>query len=388
MNDFKVESPPVPSRSAFAGTRGGDSGYKVSDGGYAQEIKKLAVLLRGNKELGYIRQDTPAYVFAGKTIDEAMQIGRSNPDAFAAAQKDAPYILDKSDAANPRYKGTTADWKAVEEELNWVEKAWAEACGPEPGDFDSTIRDLADSAKALYDQSTGIQNSDPAWRSADQALTKWTSTAASNFRNNMWYRTPNIIRGQASVAAIMAHALAAERDTWVEHRRSLEDIAKKTITALNALKVDQPNNDNANLTILAGIFTMVAGVATIPFTGGVSTGAVIAGSATIAAGVATVGAGAAAHQTGKPREVPLGAATVSEVLLNMSSAMGGADADAKKNEGIICDGLRAAHDNITNAKAPPAEHDEKTYAPRDGFVIPRPALINETGRLPAPRIAT
>lgn len=202
----------------------------------------------------------------------------------------------------------------------------------------------------------------------------------------------------------MAHSLSAERDAWVEHRTSLKDVADKTIVALNAVKAEQADNANANLTILAGVFTVAAGALTIPVTGGVSTAAVGAGVATIAAAVVTVGAGAVAVQDPKRKEVPLGDDTVSGVLLNMASAGGTLNSDVQSVERDICDGLQSLYDRMTDNSSQEREADipddelpkgshvgqygEKSWTPQQKFVIPRPSMVADSDRLPDPPVKT
>lgn len=399
MNDFKIETESFPPRADFDGINaGGPSNY---GGGHAKEIKDLAVKIRGEYELHYIPLDSEVSWMAGKTYIDVIGGTDEQKEQFS---NNGPYAMtDEEPRTNRTYLGTAEQWAAIEKEFEWVEGWWTDQLGPEPDVFEDAIRNYANGAKALYDESTGVEAAGPSWADADRAIDLWISDAADVFRSNMWHRMPNIIRRQASVAGVLAHAMAAERDAWVQQRRTLEKIANKTKAALNAVKVEAPDNANGELTVLAGVATIAAGLLAIP-TGGASLAALGVAGATIGAGVFTVAAGEAAISEGERQKVDLGDDTVSGVLLNMASAGGYAMQRLRDDEDLIITGLQAVEDRMTDNSSQERENDipedeypkgsspgefgERTWTPAEKFVLPKPNVVDGAKNLPEPPIAT
>lgn len=390
-DDIPATLPDVPGDAEFAGTLGMPMDGAV--GGYAQTIRDLAVKVRGEYELNYIPQVSDVRWLAGLTYYEALEAMDSDDSKSSQFSDNGPYSMD----GDERYLGTNEQWSALYDEFEWVESFWAEAPGPEPSDFDSAVQDLVNSADALYNESTGVTSAQGPYFSASRAINLWSSGAATTFRDNIWYLIPNVIKRQAAVAGVMAHGLHATRVTWAQHRKSLKEIADKTIAALNAVEVEKPDNSEAALSILGGIVALAA----IPFSGG---GTIPVAAALFGAG-ASIYTGVNSLEEAKRNKVPLGDDTVSGVLSNMSSAVGTADRDAEANELDIINGLSAIYDRITDnsgkesvsSDIPPAElppgnqpgdYDEPTVTPRSKYVIPGPAFVGAAKKLPPPNIPT
>lgn len=391
MNDeIPATIPGVPGKDELSGTIAHPT---QMSGGYASEITNLAVTIRGEYELGYIPRFSEVSWLAGMTYEEFLTANEVDSAKGEQWHDNGPYAMDEND----RYLGTAEQWAALDSEFEWVHSLWVNAPGPEPSDFDSAVQDLDNSAKALYDESTGVQSSQGPYFSATRGIDLWISPAANAFRDNIWYRIPAVIQRQAAVAGVMAHGLHATRVTWAEHRKSLKEIAEKTITALNAVKVNEADNTEAGLSILGGIVALAA----IPFSGG---GTIPVAAALFGAG-ASIYTGVSSIEEDKRDKVPLGDSTVAGVLSNMSNAISRADADAEANELDIVDGLESVYDRITDDTSQesvasdtleeelppelrPGSFGEPTVTPRQKYIISRPAIVGGAGDLPAPNVPT
>lgn len=402
--EFQIESGDYPDRSEFDGVAaGGPSNYGY---GYARQIKDKAVEIRGTYELHYIPRDSEVHWAAGLCYNDILEMPQDKKDQWHEwGLKNGPYATHENHS-NPNlrpYLGTDAEWQAIEDEFDWVIDWWSEQIGPEPRSFESAISNYVTAGKALYDESTGVDAAGPSWADADRAIDLWISSAADTFRSNVWHRMPNIIRRQASVAGVLAHAMAAERDTWLEHRKNLKKIAEGTLTALDAVRAEPADNANANFTILGGVLTVAAGVLAIP-TAGASLAALGVAATTIAAGAFTVAAGAVALEDDQRRDVELGDDTVQGVLNNMVSAGSQARGQVDRDEAKIVDSLQATHDRMTDSSSSEREADipdeelpsgvqagdfgERTWTPREKFVLPVAPLVKDTKNLPEPPIPT
>lgn len=396
MSEFNAETPDFPKTEEFLG-----------GGGYADQIYKKAVKIRGEYELHYIPEDSEVSWAAGMTWNQILELPEDKQDQFWNYGMEHGGYATKDNGQPPSeqpYLGTAAEWQQVRDDLKWARDWWDDQLGPDPDTFDSTIKDYGNAAKALYDESSGVQAAGSNWYAAGNALEGWQSVAGRTFRNNVWYRMPSIVRRQSAVASILAHSIAAERDAWLQHRKTHKEFAEKTLTALDAVKVQAADNASAEQTILAGVFTAAAGMLAIPFTGGATTPMVLAGLSTAAAGVFTVAAGESTMKDDERKKVSLGDDNVSGVLINMASAGTNADMQVDDDEELIVESLMSVYerlsDNTSQESASdipaedlppgvqPGDMDEPTWTPREKFVFPRPNFVDAANDLPDPPIPT
>jgi hypothetical protein len=163
---------------------------------------------------------------------------------------------------------------------------------PDPAMFDAMLADLVSVLNGLGgpDPVSGV--SIPAnvelerMGGAAVALARWTGPAASRFRAGFLEPFPALVRNQFIVAAVLRAALAAQREIWVRARDDIDQIAEKTLDALDATADCTRNEWTITFTVVAS----VAALAVVPLSGGA------------ALAVSAVGAAAQVAAAGGPEE--------------------------------------------------------------------------------------
>ncbi len=391
MNDqMFAPSAPFTPREAFIGADG-----------YARQIHDLAYEVMGEHERGLIPLDSEVAWMAGKTYLDVMELARDDPEKADQFHRNGPYGMKEVGdmPLNNIYLGTAADWKEIEDAIDWVHGCWLENVGPDPDQFDTMVSSAADAATALYNEHTGVGSADAPYRSASTAVEGWESEAGRDFRDHYWYRLPGVIGNQAATAAVLAHGASAIRAAWSRHRADLEDIAKKTLAALEAVKTTSGADFSSFLTITGGLLSIAGGIIAIPASGGGSLALAGAG-VSIVSGAITVAQGTVGSEGEDTQEVPLGGETVQSVLFNMSSAVASAKAEITGADRTIAKGLNGVYDTVCSGETahdsgvdtsdlpdqyqPPA--DGLTY--RDLYVFPAPLIVGPSQELPEPPMAT
>lgn len=214
---------------------------------------------------------------------------------------------------------------------------------PKPASFDSMIGQIDDALKVL---SSGESNKNPvndAPYFANPALDKlggtevyiadWSGGAASTFVDEWVVPFRSINKNQFIIASVLQGALQANKAMWAAAQSDIDQIAHKTIVALDQLDVGLPCNPNG-WSVTFTVVSSVASVAAIPLTGGAS------------AAVTAVGAAAAiAGEAGPPgggSEVSFGGEKTEEIIGNMRDAVSRLYHDIADTEWLI---WKALHDS-------------------------------------------
>jgi hypothetical protein len=108
------------------------------------------------------------------------------------------------------------------------------------------------------------------------ALAHWTGPAAVQFRKSFLEPLPALVRNQFIVAAVLRAALAAQRDLWLRARDDVDQIAEKTLDALDAIADCTRNEWTITFTVVAS----VAALAVVPLSGGAALAVSAVGAAT------------------------------------------------------------------------------------------------------------
>lgn len=351
--------------------------------GYAQQIYDMAYEVLGEYERQLIPLDSPVAWMAGRTYLDVAEMCNEDPVKVEQFRDNAPYAMTGGGAAPGKdvYLGTAADWQEVEDSIKWVRECWENNLGPDPNQFDSIVSSAADASNDLYNEHSGVGKADPAYRSASTALEGWQSDAARDFRDFYWNELPTVIGNQAVTAAVLAHGASAIRAAWSRHRADLEDIANKTLTALEAVRSSSQTDPAAFLSILGGLVTIAGGLIAIP-SGGTSL-ALAGATVSIISGSITVARGTVASE-GEGTKVPLGGETVMSVLFNMASALAQAKTEIQQADRDIAAGLSELNRVITSNET--VDGSSKTL--RSLYVFPPPLIVEPSEELPEPPIPT
>ena len=146
----------------------------------------------------------------------------------------------------------------------------------------------------------------------------WDSPIANGFRNQFVPRIPSAADNQKGAIRTLHNLLATNQGVMTWARRDIDALVHDGITAVEHFDDCKSGDDGLTVTlgIIAGVATIVAGIATIPATGGLSAAA-IAGGATIVAGAATAGQTIAGIDEAK-KDKDLGGDTLDDVLENIT----------------------------------------------------------------------
>ncbi len=322
----------------------------------AQEVQKIAVRIRGELELRYIPKD-PSHPARGI-------VGRSAVD-----YPGNDYGID----ANGNYLGTTEQWTALRSQYNWIPEIFARHIGPEPTGFDAAISAMQQAAMALYNGQSHEEPVGSPIRQAQTHLGNWSGYTAEAFNANFINRIPEVAKHQAFLASSLEHAMIANKDIFIQARQDLKRTGETALIALEATTKSGGGKAVLVLGVVAAVATVAAGVASIPLTGGASLGPASVAAWTIIAGVSS-GLGAAASQFEEPKKTDLGADTIDLVLSKMIEVIIDISKEVDVQEKKIVRGLNNNFDILTDTSGGGAGK----RSPRDEFLAPRPALIEES----------
>lgn len=156
---------------------------------------------------------------------------------------------------------------------------------PDPAQFPPLIQDLD---KAVAQLAWGSNPQDPlsqkpyaankdldSMSGASSALEDWTGLAAQEFKEKFIDPFPSIERNHFLLVQVLESTLGAEWAIWVATRHDIDDIAHKTLAALDHMEDCGRNTWGQSFTVAA----CLAGIAAAPFTGGVSLGLNLVGAA-------------------------------------------------------------------------------------------------------------
>jgi hypothetical protein len=192
---------------------------------------------------------------------------------------------------------------------------------------------------------------DPKMTGVGGFVAGWSGAAAMAFKANFVDRFPAVVRNQFIAAAVLRVALKANREVWVTTRKDIDEIAEKTIEALDGVGRRCGKNDwHVRFTIVSA----VASLASVSLSGGTLTAATILGTASQVGGEATDGA----------QEVEYHGESPAGVINSMREAISKLTKDIASSEWEIKEYLRKAYSIV--------------YNNRGSFVSPRPALIDAT----------
>lgn len=171
---------------------------------------------------------------------------------------------------------------------------------PDPSKYDQLITDLRN---AMGDLSNGQQTTDPINKqpiagnpkldkmtTAGGYLDDWTGTAAINFKANFIDPFKTISTNQFILLSTMKGALEAHQAMWRAARKDIDDIAHKTMDALDNAGGCGKNQWSFGFSVLSAV-AAIAGVVVTAATGGAGA-AVVVGAVGAAASTGSAGVGA------------------------------------------------------------------------------------------------
>jgi hypothetical protein len=321
----------------------------------ARKVQETAVRVRGELELRYIpeRPDHHARGIAGRSASDYPM---------------HPYGVDE----NGNYLGTAEQWAALRAQYDWVPGVFVDRIGPEPTGFDPLIDAMRSTALALYNGESHEEPVGNPIRQAQSHLGNWSGYAAETFNANFINRIPEVSKHQAFLAGTLQHAMIANKDIFANARRDLKGTAEAAITALEATTKCRGGKAPVYLSVAAAVATMLAGVASAPLTGGATLAPAGVAAFTIIAG-ATSGLSVAASFD-QPVRQDLGADTVDLVLSKTVDAVIAISTEVDKQEKKIVAALHTNLDLLTDTSG----GGVGKRSPRDEFLAPRPALIEES----------
>lgn len=323
----------------------------------AKRVYKSAISARNRTELMYIPEGHEASHRAGQESDGMLSVTYTQKNG---AETSHTVRIDEEG----RWMGTPAQWKKLRDDLSWTLDWFSPFAGNDPVKLVRPIEEMSSASAAIWNASKGKAENIPNYRTATGPIETWKSVAGHAFRNAFWSPAPEIMQNQAFFAGLLANALTANQEALVEHRRTLKSIATQTQQALDALG-NESGGFNANLSVVAAVATIVAGVLALPASGGASISAAGAGAATIMAGASAMPSG----DKSAPKKNSMSADTVDGVLDNMIEAVHEANKDLDDEELRIMLTLHQYH--------------ERLQSPGDGkglskkHMLPRPAMVGE-----------
>jgi hypothetical protein len=238
---------------------------------------------------------------------------------------------------------------------------------PDPASFNGLSEKVGDAMRYL---SPGHMNADPitgAIYLENSILTRigptesyvahWTGDAADAFLTDLVYPFPALATNQFISCAVLRGALAAQQALWISARDHIDQVAHKTLAALDNMGHCGQNTWTMTWTIVAS----VAAVAAVPISAGASLTAALAVTAVGAAGQV-----AAAHQVAPPKETEYHGETAVVVIEQMRHGVNQAISEIQQGEQTILAALRNMHAAVTQHPG--------------NFVAPRPKLLDATPR--------
>jgi hypothetical protein len=231
---------------------------------------------------------------------------------------------------------------------------------PTPTSFDSAINEMA---AVLTKLCSGQQNKDPIdgdlilaspvldkMSGSESYIENWSGRAAMDFKSKFIDPFPSIVRNQFTMAAVLKAAMEANKAMWAKTRNDIDQIAHKTLEALDHM--DDCGSNQWNIT-----FTVVASIAAV--------GAVAFPPAELA--LTVVGAAASVAGAAAPDDPPsnsFSGESAEAVISSMRDAITKLTQEIGNVEHKISGALDNVHRVLTGN--------------RSLFVSPRPALADAT----------
>ena len=320
----------------------------------AHQIVEAATRVRGEVELRYVPLNWPQRSIAGRLWSQY-----DNPMDFCGDYGAFTVGPDK------RYLGTDADWAKLRSEFYTIVQEYTNRIDPDPANFQPLIDGMEQTALTLRDDPNSIATSPVSQYIVDtqNVISGWKGSAAITFNANFMSRLAIAAQNQAFIAGVMMHAMIAERDTYVYARNDLLKMANDTVSAIEASHNKDTGGLKTFLTVAAAVTGLLAGVASIPVTGGLLVPAEIQAALWIISG-ASATMSLPLHE--KDPGSPLSAGTVYGVLNNMFNAFVRLDNYITSHEMDVVKSLNSCYDILTGPQ-------------RDTDILPpEPAMVHDS----------
>ena len=236
---------------------------------------------------------------------------------------------------------------------------------PAPASFDPMITEMRQTLGVL---SSGQELKDPIdgtiypanivldkLSGSESYIENWTGRAAMAFKSGFVDPFPSIVHNQFIIAAVLKSAMEANKEMWQKTREDIDQIAHKTIEALDRMDDCGKNEWTITFTVVAS----VAAVAAVPVTAGGS----------LALAITAIGAAsqvAAAVGPEDPPSNPFSGESPESVIDQMRQAIRNLTRHVDNVEQRIAGSLQKTHELVS--------------ANRPSFVSRRPALADATAR--------
>ncbi|HEY9474548.1 MAG TPA: hypothetical protein VIS06_11955 [Mycobacteriales bacterium] len=236
---------------------------------------------------------------------------------------------------------------------------------PTPVSFDPMINEMRQTLGVL---SSGQEIKDPIdgtiypaniildkLSGSESYIEDWTGRAAMAFKSGFVDPFPSIARNQFIIAAVLKSAMEANKEMWATTRGDIDQIAHKTIEALDRMDDCGKNEWTITFTVVASI----AAVAAVPVTAGGST----------ALAITAIGAAsqvAAAVGPDDPPSNPFSGESPESVVSQMRQAIHNLTQEIGNVERKISGSLQKTHELLSTN--------------RPLFVSRRPELASATAR--------
>lgn len=263
------------------------------------------------------------------------------------------------------YKPAPGEYKKL---VGWIPEAYTRWAGiADPADFSP----LADAMDPVFERMGISRKRDgvlhpakPAIAkdlgSADDCFDSWHGDAKENFGNfsKGW---DVALDNQANLALVLQDSMVGTANIYGTARGDIQEIARQTLTALQALG---PCGGSSDAKVVFTIASALTGVASTMASGGTI----------IALAAISAGTGAVSNLVPDQKEVPLGASTAKGVIDNMSDAMRALSKWVDGQERIVVDALKKNLEIVTASQA--------SYVAKSPKVLPDPpAKVTKPGWL-------
>lgn len=179
------------------------------------------------------------------------------------------------------------------------------------------------------------------------SLNTWKSPAGYVFRQSFLGKITIAAANQLIAIKTIRNVAAANQMILEQASDDIFEIGNSTISVIEADDgcCGSDTDVNATLNVVAGVATIVAGIVSIPFTGGISTTAVAGGITALTGTLTTYTAAASASS---PPEEPLAADTVEGVLDNMRRAIDTVYASLDDADKSLTSVMQSLHEAISS----------------------------------------
>jgi hypothetical protein len=321
----------------------------------ARKIIEAATKVRGEVELRYVPLDYPR---------------RSSVAGRLWSEYDDPMVYCGDYGAfavgpDKRYLGTDADYAKLRHEFGYILDVFSNRLDPDPATFQPLIDGMEQTAFKIQDDQYHISSSPVGQYIADaqSVLATWRGPAANAFNANFVNKLGLAAQNQAFIAGVMMHAMIAERDTYVYTRNDLLTTANQAVHAIELSHQKSTGGLKTFLTVAAAVTALVAGVASIPVTGGLLLPAEIQAALWIISGASAT---MALPLKDKDPGTPLSSGSVYGVLDNMLNAFINLDKYIASHESDVIKSLNSCYDVLIGPM-------------RDTHILPpEPSLVGDS----------